>query len=50
MFSGLGGSGSAAQTGSSSSSTGSAAALQLGQAYGLFAVAAGIFGGFALLL
>jgi len=50
VFSGLGGSGSAAQTGSSSSSTGSAAALQLGQAYGLFAVAAGIFGGFALLL
>ncbi|KAI4739145.1 hypothetical protein E4T50_10400 [Aureobasidium sp. EXF-12298] len=50
VFSGLGGSGSASQTGSSSSSTGSAAALQLGQAYGLFAVAAGIFGGFALLL
>ncbi|KAI4791950.1 hypothetical protein E4T45_12838 [Aureobasidium sp. EXF-8846] len=50
IFSGLGGSGGAAQTGSSSSQTGTAAALQLGQAYGLFAVAAGIFGGFAILL
>ncbi|CAD0082395.1 unnamed protein product [Aureobasidium vineae] len=49
IFSGLGGSG-AAQTSTSSSQTGAAAALQLGQAYGLFAVTAGIFGGFALLL
>ncbi|KAG9662278.1 hypothetical protein KCU95_g19248, partial [Aureobasidium melanogenum] len=49
IYSGLGGSG-AAQTSTSSTKTGSAAALQLGQAYGLFAVAAGIFGGFALLL
>ncbi|CAD0085635.1 unnamed protein product [Aureobasidium mustum] len=50
IYSGLGGSGGAAQTSTSSTKTGSAAALQLGQAYGLFAVTAGIFGGFALLL
>ncbi|THX05961.1 hypothetical protein D6D13_06769 [Aureobasidium pullulans] len=49
IYNGLGGSGAAA-TSSSSSQTGAATALQLGHAYGLFAVAAGIFGGFALLL
>lgn len=47
VYAGLGGS---AATTTASSKTGSAAALQLGQSYGLFVVAAGIFGGFAVLL
>lgn len=50
VYNGLGGTGAAATPTGSSSQTGAATALQLGQAYGLFAVAAGIFGGFALLL
>ncbi|KAI5237852.1 hypothetical protein E4T43_07807 [Aureobasidium subglaciale] len=50
IYSGLGSSGGAAATGSSNTNTGAAAALQLGQAYGLLAVSAGIFAGFGLLL
>ncbi|KAL1304011.1 hypothetical protein AAFC00_000452 [Neodothiora populina] len=49
IFTGLGGS-AATSTAAGSSGQSGATALEIGQAYGLMVVAAGLFGGFALLL
>ncbi|GAB7347419.1 hypothetical protein MBLNU459_g4341t1 [Dothideomycetes sp. NU459] len=50
IYTGFGGSAATSSPSSTSTSKGGAAALELGQAYGLVVVAAGLFGGFALML
>jgi len=50
VYSGFGGAAATATAGGSGGKSGATAVLNIGQAYGIFVVAAGAFAGFAFLL